>query len=59
MVIWAIKEVSYGVNHINLGTVITVWLESKLLDSVLIILISENKPLKPTNIVFFDFKLCL
>ena len=45
--------------HVNLGSVITLWLESKSFDSVLIILITENKPLMPTNIVFFDFKSCL
>ena len=48
--------------HVNLGSLITFSvIREKFLDSVLIrsILITENKPLMPTNIVFFDFKLCL
>ena len=55
----SIMEYDSDLYHVNLGSVIMLWLESKLLDCVLIIFISENKPLMLTNIIFFDFKSCL
>ena len=41
---------------VNLGSMITV---SVIGDRIIGFRFSENKPLMPTNIVFFDFKSCL
>ena len=46
--------------HVNLGSVITLSVIGEQITGFrLIILITENKRLMPTNIVFFDFRLCL